>query len=633
MIQKTTRNIFLQGKRLLTLTAVLFWVTALFAQSSNCRSNFKFEVNHNTKTVTLKAESSHSPAVFGFDLGDGNFSRGQEISHTYSATGDYKVCLTTIAFDSATNKRCTTNICKKVQIVDCDRLKADFRYVVDGNTVKLIGETNSNNVSTGFRFGDGQGERKDSVKHTYAKPGIYEVCYIAQDLTYGCRKEVCKKIIISAPCDLEAKFEYRQEDNDFKFAAKANDRPARFLWSFGDGTRASGDEVKHEYDEAGTYEVCLVVYALNATNDQVCTTKVCKRVIVKEDNDCKLRAKFDFRQDDNLFKFYAKANQTPARFNWNFGDGNTGTGENVRHEYDKPGVYRVCVTVITKGDKPGEVCKTTYCKKVEVKRPECTLKADYAFELEGKKLKLKARANGDSLHYFWAFGDGEDATGKVTRHKFDKPGKYEVCLIVFDPATKCKVCVCKTIIVEKPCRLKGDFILRQADEKIAVKARSNGSKLAKYYWDFGDGTTATRKKARHTYTKKGVYIVTLWIADRRAGCKIEIQKRVAVGVRFTADSKTLLDDVQESEAVQAEEIILPTWDAKVTPSPARSTVQITSEEKVLAKVQIFGVDGAMAIESEKDLKNIDISALLPGFYYAHVYAEDGTKTVVKFLKN
>ena len=76
-----------------------------------------------------------------------------------------------------------------------------------------------------------------------------------------------------------------------------------------------------------------------------------------------------------------------------------------------------------------------------------------------------------------------------------------------------------------------------------------------------------------------------------------------------------------------------TWDAKVTPSPARSTVQITSEEKVLAKVQIFGVDGAMAIESEKDLKNIDISALLPGFYYAHVYAEDGTKTVVKFLKN
>ena len=633
MIQSKSTKFSLQGKRLLILTSLLFWMGSIFAQSKNCRSDFKFEINQNTKTVTLKAESNRSPAVFGFKLGDGTFTRGQKITHTYAKAGDYKICLTTIAFDSTSNQRCTTEVCKKITIVDCDRLKANFRYVVDGLTVKLVGETNSNNVSTGFRFGDGQGERKDEVKHTYAKPGTYEVCYIAEDLTYGCRKEVCKKITLSAPCDLRAKFEVRQDESTVKFIAESNAKPARYLWSFGDGTRAAGAEVKHDYDKSGSYEVCLVVYALNATNDQVCTTKVCKKITVEDDNDCRLRAKFEFRQDGNAFKFFAKANQSPAKFEWNFGDGNDTTGDEVKHEYRKPGVYRVCVTAYTRGDEPGEVCKTTYCQKVEVKRPDCDVKADYGFDKDGLTIKLKARANEDNLHYFWALGDGNDATGKLTRHTFDKPGKYEVCLIVFNPKTKCKVCICKTIIVEKPCRLKADFKLRQADEKIAVKARSNGSKLAKYYWDFGDGTTAKGKFARHKYTKKGIYVVTLWVADRTKGCKIEVQKRVAVGVKLTTPQVALVanNNTTQQDDVQQE---APAWEAKVSPSPARNQVKVSSEDKEVAKVEIFNTDGVVVKkDNENNLQNVDISLLPAGFYYAHVYASDGTKTIVKFLKN
>jgi PKD repeat protein len=383
MIKTKSTNFFLQGKRLLILTSILFWVGSVFAQSTNCKSDFRFEIDQNTKTISIKAKSSHSPAVFGFKLGDGTFIRGEKISHTYAAAGDYEICLSTIAFDSSTNQRCTTKVCKDITIVDCDKLKANFRYVVDGMTVKLVGETNSKNVSTGFRFGDGQGERKDEVKHTYARPGTYEVCYIAEDLTYGCRKEVCKKIIISAPCDLKANFNVRQDDNAAKFIAESSAKSARYLWSFGDGTRGSGAEVKHDYDKAGDFQVCLVVYALNSTNDQICTTKVCKKITVEDDNDCKLRAKFEYRQDGNQFKFIAKANQNPAKFEWNFGDGSDATGSEVRHEYDKPGTYKVCVTVYTRSDVPGEVCKTRYCQKVVVKRPDCNLKAHFAVEKYG----------------------------------------------------------------------------------------------------------------------------------------------------------------------------------------------------------------------------------------------------------
>ncbi|PCJ66934.1 MAG: hypothetical protein COA58_05640 [Bacteroidetes bacterium] len=632
MIQTKSTKFFLQGKRVLFLSAILFWVGSIFAQSTSCSSDFRFEINQNTKTISLKASSSHSPAVFGFKLGDGTFLRGEKISHTYATAGDYEVCLTTIAFNSSTNQRCTTKVCKKVKIVDCDRLKANFRFVVDGMTVKFIGQTNSNNASTGFRFGDGQIERKDSVKHTYARPGIYKVCYIAQDSIYGCRKEVCKKVIISAPCDLKATFKVRQDDNTAKFIAEANDRPARFLWSFGDGTKGHGSEIKHDYDKAGSYEVCLTVFALNATNDQICTTRVCKKVTIEDDNDCNLRAKFVYRQNGKAFKFLAKANQTPAKFEWNFGDGTKGNGDTVRHEFDKPGIYKVCLIVYTRGDTPGEVCKTRYCQKVEVKRPECSLKADYAFEKDGLSIKLKARANGHKLHYFWAFGDGTDVSGNGARHTYKKPGKYEVCLIVFDPVTKCKVCICKTIIIEKPCRLKADFAIRQAKDVIAVKARSNGSRSAKYYWDFGDGTKARGKLARHKYTKKGIYVVTLWVADRNKGCKIQIQKRVAIGVRLTKPQVARVAPATPIKDNVSSEV--PTWEAKVSPSPARNQVKVSSEEKEVSNVEIYNTDGVIVKKEDKtNLGNVDITLLAPGFYYAHVYAADGSKTVVKFLKN
>ncbi len=640
MILKRTQKIFLQGKRLLLLIpAVLFMMSTAFTQTTtNCKSDFEFDINHNTKTVEFKARSNKQPAVFAFKLGDGNFKRGQHIKHTYASAGSYTVTLTTIAFDSVANQRCTTQVRKKVEIVDCDRLKVAFKYEVDGLTVKLKGEANSNAVHTGFKFGDGHGSRKDEVKHTYAKPGVYVVCYVAEDTVHGCRQEVCKRIVITAPCKLEAKFEYRQEQNDFKFIAKANDSPARFLWNFGDGEKGHGDEIKHSYDKPGIYEVCLTVYALNATNDKVCTTRVCKKVIVKPDNDCGLRANFLYRQHKNDFKFEAKANDSNARFSWTFGDGETAKGKEVKHSYDEPGTYLVCLTVYAKSnDSLNQICSTKVCKRVVIEKPECKLEGDFRITTSGLHLKVEAKANNDNVHYFWTFGDGSDATGQRARHKYTKPGVYEVCLIIFNPKTKCKVCICKKIVVEKPCRLKAQIVTRIDQDKVYVRARTNASRFSTYKWDFGDGTTATGQRARHQYTKKGVYVITLSIYDRKKGCKIEVQKRVIIGrqqqsVLLTTEAEDN-DLINIEEPINTQDLRPEVWEAKVSPSPARNSVRISSDDKDLSSVEVYALDGSKVIDSNDNLSSIDISLLQKGFYYAHVTATDGTTTIVKFLKD
>ncbi|NNJ54790.1 MAG: PKD domain-containing protein [Bacteroidia bacterium] len=378
------------------------------------------------------------------------------------------------------------------------------------------------------------------------------------------------------------------------------------------------------------------MYALNATNDQVCTTRVCEKVKVVDDNDCGLRAKYDYRQDDNQFKFFAKANQSPARFLWNFGDGNKGSGDEVKHEYEKPGTYLVCLTVLTKSNTTAnQICTTKVCKRVVVEKPACALRGDFDLKTVGLGLVAEAKSNERNVHYFWSFGDGNDATGKEVKHRYKKPGVYEVCLIIFNPKTKCKVCICKKVVVEKPCGLKADFKKFVDEDLLYVKARTNASRGSTYHWNFGDGTTATGKRNIHQYSKKGVYKVTLVVKDRRRGCKVEVSKRVVIGLNQltpqNVSTAPLTTEVSDEITNLEEE--LPKWEAKVTPSPARSSVAISSDDKDLTNVKIYGMDGALAIEDNANLSDIDISSLKKGFYYAHVTAIDGTTTIVKFLKN
>ena len=326
-LQKT----YLQGKSLLLLLSLLFSLFAIdgLGQSTTCKSDFEFDIDHESLVVKFRAKSSHSPVLYKWEFSDGTTDQGQAIRHQFSSPGEYKVCLTTIAFNSSTNQRCTTRVCKAVEIVDCDRLKAEFKYEISGLNIRVKGESNSQHAVYGFTFGDGSSERGQSASHTYAKPGVYALCFYAKDTIYGCVTEVCKRVLID-PCDLRAKFDYRQDGSDFKFIAKSNDSNSRFIWDFGDGSNAYGDEVKHSYQRPGTYIVCLKV--VSKTGAVICDFKTCERVQVPVTG-CDLEAKFDFRQSGKDFKFFAKSSEDTARYVWDFGDGTHGYGQEVKHSY------------------------------------------------------------------------------------------------------------------------------------------------------------------------------------------------------------------------------------------------------------------------------------------------------------
>lgn len=49
--------------------------------------------------------------------------------------------------------------------------------------------------------------------------------------------------------------------------------------------------------------------------------------------------------------------------------------------------------------------------------------------------------------------------------------------------------------------------------KFDASGSSDDGSIAKYYWEFGDGSTGSGKKASHSYATPGTYDVTLWVTD------------------------------------------------------------------------------------------------------------------------
>ena len=143
-------------------------------------------------------------------------------------------------------------------------------------------------------------------------------------------------------------------------------------------------------------------------------------------------------------------------------------------------------------------------------------------------------ACGSNCTYNWNFGDGTTASGAVVTHEYRRVGTFPVTLTVTDlrgaqtsavqpvpVAPGAPPSVAFTFSPDEPA--PGQTIFFNASESTAAAGRI----LVDYFWDFGDGTTATGAAVSHTYAAAGSYVVTLKVTDD-AGTFAVVSQSVAV---------------------------------------------------------------------------------------------------------
>ncbi len=130
----------------------------------------------------------------------------------------------------------------------------------------------------------------------------------------------------------------------------------KYEWNFGDGQTASGPNVTTAYHAIGTYNVKLTV------TDNANQTNTTSHSITVKANNLPVAAISGPRllseavaTNGQWFGVFSGTNSTDDRgiyrYDWNFGDGTTGSGATVTHNYAGVGIYPLVLTVTDFGNQ------------------------------------------------------------------------------------------------------------------------------------------------------------------------------------------------------------------------------------------------------------------------------------------
>jgi PKD repeat protein len=409
-----------------------------------------------------------------WDFGDGTFAFDPNPVHTFPQQGVYNVCLTI----SDSMNTCNDTYCEPVLagIPGGITLTASGFVMDDINGVPVPDHEVFITVAgggviiyTSVVLTDMGGYYMD----VFTVPE-YMTTGTASILTYDCNQVPHEQMVTWSPnstnlvadffiCsnpmpgDCDNWFDAVTIDNlTYTFTGYVmNNLPAFYFWDFGDGATAQGQQVVHTYTPVNgmVYTACLTTLVNDPMTGDSCMDVSCQDIFVGGGTGC-----------DNDFTFFTNNGYTftfegnimppqPVEWLWDFGDGATGYGPLVIHEFQPaPGqnVFQVCLTTFSFDPAIGDSCFDVTCHEVVAGNPggDCTSWFEYF-------------ANGLTVHftgftmspfpteYQWIFMNGLVLTGQNITYEFPGPGYYTVMLNTYD-ANGCSYSYTEEIYVEGP---------------------------------------------------------------------------------------------------------------------------------------------------------------------------------------
>jgi gliding motility-associated-like protein len=483
-------------------------------------------------------------AVVGYewDFGDGTTSTFSTPQHTYNTAGSYNIKLVV-----TTSGGCTDTVFVPNGIVVGTKPAANF--VANPRDVCAKFPINFQDLSTGsvtnwlWDFGDGGSSTDQNPSHKYQDTGYFNVQLIVW--SDGCPDTIrfLNYVHITPPI---AKFNSaficgKYKERTFTDASIGADE---WLWDFGDGTTSTDQNPSHTYADTGYYKVTLTVKNYKTGCDDF-SEQVLELINEK--------AKFSF-SDSVICKYnsitFKALDNTAAKinsYNWDFGDGFTGSGATATHQYNTAGTYSVQL-VIT--DIQG--CKDTLIKpfKIVVNGPTANFAANIPNSCSQSAVSFNDYSFSDGRNpikkWVWNYGDGiiDTLLSGPFVHSYAAPGNYNVSLLLID-SIGCIDSIAKAsaMTISKPvANFTAIDSLSCPNTPVQFINNSTGPGLT-FIWNFGDGTTSTAASPSHTYAAKdSAYTIKLLVFDQY-GCSDSISKSNFVSIKIPVANFTVTDSI------------------------------------------------------------------------------------------
>lgn len=356
---------------------------------------------------------------YNWSFGDGNSDTGSTTSNTYTNSGFYTVTLI------VTDVCGQTDTSSQVVVIGnpCPAPLAAFSATVNNQQVTLTATASTGTSLTyNWAFGDGNTDTGSTTTHTYATSGLYTVTLVVTDVC-GQTDTATQLINAGVPCPTPvAAFSTAPNKLQVAFNAAASTGVGLvYSWNYGDGNTGNGINPVHIYPADGTYAVKLTITdACGNADSTIQNIQVCDS----------LWANYTISKTGLTVNFDAASSSAGAtQWNWNFGDGNTATGQTTSHTYATTGTFQVSLTVF---NACGETATYTNFISTCVEPV-----ANWSYQIlssggNGMTVQFNGANSAGANSYFWDFGDGNtNATSAIPVHTYTTPGLfYVVSLIV-----------------------------------------------------------------------------------------------------------------------------------------------------------------------------------------------------------
>lgn len=533
-------------------TAGTFNIT-LTAYYQNSTSNFSQQVTINPlpaadfsandriscKPYTVTFTNTTPGAVSStWDFGDGTGinSTAATVQHAYTTADTFDVTLTT-----ANAGGCTQTITKKAYIMiatpEVSLANNPTSGCIPFNAAFSVTTTNIDNdpVSTyGWNFGDGTSQITTipSVNHNYTTAGSRDLG-ITITTQQGCTvTRAYSQLVRTGTPPTGVSFTATPGNvcaaTPVRLLASATNANS-YRWNFGDGATQEGVDydISHNFFNTGSITVNM-----QAGNNGCYTSAAPVAVTVGPSV-----ANFSYLRSCNnrmTFLFTNSSIGDPTdTYEWDFDD-NTPVDNSVhpQHTYTDEGTYTIRLSV--RNTATG--CVNTIFKTIKVFQADFNTGVNTICRGTSVPFGVVHVPSDMAVNYNWRFGDGTvlNTTNADIIKAFPNIGSYtDTVIISYNDPAYCNDTVIKVNHVNVIAPVASFALSGLACEGKPVtisntSVPSPNIPFTNWYWDLGNGTTATTENPPTTpFTASGAYNVKLVITDAR-NCKDSVTQAITI---------------------------------------------------------------------------------------------------------
>jgi PKD repeat protein len=218
-------------------------------------------------------------------------------------------------------------------------------------------------------------------------------------------------------------------------------------------------------------------------------------------------------------------------YQWDFGNGTTGSGVRTTTRFPTRGSYLVRLIVTNDRGFSNSVGQLVTVSTVS--NPTAGFTASPDNPGVNQQVFFDANASQASpgrtiARYDWNFGDGGFGSGVTESHRYNRAGVFTVTLTVTDSAGKTGTST-KTITVGNTIAPTAQFTISPATINVGrvaffdgtVSTATPGRTITRYEWNFGDNVPVEGPRQERVFSAAGTYTVTLTVTDSNGATDTE----------------------------------------------------------------------------------------------------------------